>query len=112
MGKGNKGNKFAYKNRSKGDYYEYKTIHILEADGWYVIRAGGSLGMFDFIAVKYGEPLRLIQCKSTVLKYPAYINLYHDVMLDIQNFKAPDYAQKELWIWYYRRKDPEIRIIT
>ena len=105
------GNLLAYKNRGKGDYYEHKTIKLLKSQGYYVIRAGGSLGTFDFLAIKYGEPLRMIQCKSTILKFPAYISLFNDATLDIQNFKSPVFASKELWIWYKFKKDPEIRRI-
>ena len=102
----------AGKNRKKGDRQEYKTRDKLEADGYYVIRAGGSLGMFDFLAVKYGEPLRLIQVKSTKLLPTKLSTIYDLAIAAIEKFEAPSYAVKEFWIWYYRKKEPEIRWIN
>ena len=39
---------------------------LLEADDWIVIRAPGSLGIFDLAAMKRKETNRLIEVKSTV----------------------------------------------
>lgn len=38
---------------------------LLEADGWFVIRAPGSLGFADLVALKAGETPRLIEVKGT-----------------------------------------------
>lgn len=38
---------------------------LLEADGWFVIRAPGSLGVADLCALKAGEQPRLIESKAT-----------------------------------------------
>lgn len=38
---------------------------LLEQDDWVVIRAPGSLGIFDLAAMKAGETNRLIEVKST-----------------------------------------------
>lgn len=96
------------KNRKKGDRYEYKTRDILIENGHFVIRAGGSLGKFDFLAFKESSQLRLIQVKSTMNPKMNFTK----VIEQIEQFKQPYYAQKELWIWYYRKRDPEIRMIA
>lgn len=51
-------------NRKRGDYLERQTKAALEAHGWFVVRAAGSLGAADLVALK-GEfrPL-LIACKT------------------------------------------------
>lgn len=116
-------NPLAYKNRGKGDRYEYKTRDILENDGYYVIRAGGSLGKFDFLAFKVGSFLKLIQIKSfkpnkeqkkkIKAGYPINLLFYAQkkIIADLETFEAPFYAVKELWTWYYFKKDPEIKEI-
>lgn len=97
----------AGKNRKKGDRYEYKTRDILLSNDFFVIRAGGSLGMFDFLAFKSSSQLRLIQVKSTVDPKKNFTK----VIEQLEQFKEPYYAQKELWIWRYYAKDPEIKVI-
>lgn len=55
-------------NRARGDYLERQTVHALRRYGWLVIRAGGSLGPADLVAVRkaHGRPVVLIiQCKIT-----------------------------------------------
>jgi len=37
---------------------------LLEADDWFVVRAAGSLGNADLVALKRGAPPRLIEVKS------------------------------------------------
>jgi Holliday junction resolvase len=42
---------------------DYKKLR--EADGWVCLRAPASLGAFDLVAMKAGEPTQLIEMKST-----------------------------------------------
>jgi Holliday junction resolvase len=51
-------------NRTRGDYFERKTAGYLRMRGWLVVRAAGSIGAFDLVAIPegYGAPW-LIQCK-------------------------------------------------
>lgn len=50
---------------SKGINKERQLKRELEADGWWVGRAAGSLGDADLVALKAGETPRLIEVKST-----------------------------------------------
>lgn len=59
-------------NRSRGDYLEYQTRTGLRRYGWVVVRAGGSLGVADLVALQYRRAPWLIQCKilGPGRKYP------------------------------------------
>jgi Holliday junction resolvase len=99
----------AGRNRKRGDRNEYKTRDRLVESGYHVTRAAGSLGPFDFIAFKVGSNMRLIQSKSfkPSLKVKKFYPLKKIIEL-VTQFQAPDYAKKEVWIWHYRRREPEI----
>jgi Holliday junction resolvase len=49
----------------RGHNRERAVAAVLTADGWIVIRAAGSLGDIDLVALKAGHPIRLIEVKST-----------------------------------------------
>lgn len=50
-------------NRQRGDYFERQTRDALEAHGWFVIRAAGSLGPADIVALRQGNTPLLVSCK-------------------------------------------------
>lgn len=50
---------------SRGIQRERQVRKLLEADGWWVCRAAGSLGDADLVALKHGHHPRLIEVKST-----------------------------------------------
>lgn len=50
-------------NRERGDYLERQTARALRQYGWIVVRAGGSLGCADLVAIRVGKKALLIQCK-------------------------------------------------
>lgn len=52
-------------NRQRGDYLERQTRAALARYGWVVIRAGGSLGCADLVALRLGKRPLLVQCKVT-----------------------------------------------
>lgn len=67
--------------KAKGSRLEREYRHKLEADGWWVIRAGGSLGLFDLVALSKTK-IRLISVKP---------NIMPEDVLPIENFdNAPD----------------------
>ena len=49
----------------RGHDRERAIKRCLEEEGWIVLRAPGSLGLFDLVALKAGHMTRLIECKST-----------------------------------------------
>jgi len=50
-------------NRRAGDYLERQTKAALAAQGWWVIRAAGSFGEADIVALRTGMASMLISCK-------------------------------------------------
>lgn len=57
----------------KGYLFERRVRRLLESQGYYVIRASGSRGPFDLVALKDGEKPLLIQCKVSKAKSKAKI---------------------------------------
>lgn len=53
------------RNARFGADRERQVKKLLEADGFYVTKAGGSLGVADLVALKAGCAPRLVQVKST-----------------------------------------------
>lgn len=49
-------------NRHRGDYFERQTRDALNAYGWLVVRAAGSMGPCDLVALRAGKAL-LVSCK-------------------------------------------------
>lgn len=49
---------------SFGHERERKLKRLLEGDGWIVVRAAGSLGIADLVALKLGHTPKLIEVKS------------------------------------------------
>lgn len=50
-------------NRQRGDYLERQTRAALEVCGWIVVRAAGSLGVADLVALRAGNRPLLVSCK-------------------------------------------------
>jgi Holliday junction resolvase len=50
---------------ARGRAREREVKKKLEADGWFVIKAGGSLGEMDLVALKSGQRGKAIEVKST-----------------------------------------------
>lgn len=59
------------KQRARGDYLERQTKAALEAFGWVVVRAAGSLGAADLLAIRAGFRPLLVACKITGYLRPA-----------------------------------------
>lgn len=51
-------------NYRAGSDLERAAKHVLEAEGWFVVRAAGSKGPVDLVAMGNGQVL-LIQCKTS-----------------------------------------------
>jgi Holliday junction resolvase len=55
----------ANSNRQRGDYFERQTRDALRAHGWVVVRAAGSLGPADIVALRGDKKPLLVSCKVT-----------------------------------------------
>lgn len=53
------------RNRAAGDRFEYRVRDTFRARGWFVVRAAGSLGPVDLVALKRGQPAVLLSCKTS-----------------------------------------------
>jgi len=86
------------KNYLTGRAYEYKAKKVLEEDGYTVIRAAGSHGLWDLIAVRGTEPVRCIQIKRT--KSPGGVKQLFGRFKPQVNGDASTHYVHELWVWY------------
>ena len=80
-------------------------MRILEAAGYHVTRAAGSLGMFDVVAIN-SQGMRLIQVKTNRDASPVEretIALFDGL---------PANATKEVWIFRDYAREPLIKTIS
>lgn len=89
--------------KAKGARQERKARRILEAAGYYVVKSGGSLGMFDLVALGPRD-VRLIQVKSNRRPGPVEREA-------IEQFLCPAYARKEVWVFHDYARTPTIECI-
>lgn len=78
-------------SKRKGSRAELRCIRILEAAGYNCTKAGGSLGLFDIIAIGPRE-VRCIQVKAG--KRPYLPPLEREA---IELLAVPENCSKELW---------------
>jgi Holliday junction resolvase-like predicted endonuclease len=90
--------------KRKGSRQERRARKILEAAGYLVTKAGGSLGLFDLIA-ENRQGVRHVQVKSNRLPSPVERE-------DMQAAKAnlPTNSTIEIWIFYDGKENREPRI--
>jgi Holliday junction resolvase len=89
--------------KAKGARAERRARAILEARGWTVIRAGGSLGPFDLVAVSRSG-LRLLQIKCN--RGPG--RRERAALAAFNNM--PRGATRELWLFRDRNRTPQIEV--
>lgn len=89
------------KTKRKGTRAEHRAVKILEAAGYCCTRAGGSLGLFDVVAIG-GLDIRLIQVKAGTARLSAIERE------QIQALRVPINASKEAWRFPDRCRTPLI----
>lgn len=87
--------------KAKGSRNERRTIKLLESQGYYCTKSGGSLGMWDIIAFNRNH-IRLIQSKTN--RPPPKCEM--DTMSSFSIY--PPGTTKELWIWKDHQRSPEV----
>lgn len=90
-------------SKAKGNRNELKTVHLLKSIGYTCTKSGGSLGIWDVIAL-HPTHMRLIQVKSNDPPGPAE---REKLMLH----RAPMGASKEIWIWVDRESRPKVEVL-
>jgi hypothetical protein len=89
--------------KAKGSRRERQARMILELAGYHVVKAGGSLGVFDPVALG-PQGARLVQVKSNEKPRPAERER-------LELFPCLPYCSKELWVFYDRQKEPAIEVL-
>jgi len=97
-----KRSKAGINKQNKGSRNERRAKKELEQDGYYVSKAGGSLGLWDLVCFDMSH-LRLIQVKTNYCRVAEREQL--------KEFEAPDFAVKELWVYKDRVAVAEKTII-
>jgi Holliday junction resolvase len=87
--------------KAKGARAERRTIQVLTAAGYWCIKAGGSLGPFDVVAIGAGD-MRFIQVKSGDQRCS---ELERERMTSVP---MPSWASAEIWRWPDRAREPLI----
>ncbi len=89
--------------KAKGSRRERQARKLLEATGHYMVKAGGSLGIFDLVALG-PTGARLIQVKSN--EKPRLAERER-----LAQFPRFPFASKELWVFYDRIREPVIELL-
>ncbi len=84
---------------------ELKTRDLLIADGYDVTKSGGSLGLFDLLAVGPID-LRMIQVKAN--RKPGKPE--RERLEAYGRNKLPNYATAEIWVWRDYAREPDILV--
>lgn len=102
----------------KGRELEHRARKRLEAQGYYVVRAAASLGLWDLVAIarrnkgaawttlqEWG-PMRVVQVRSN--RRPRS----HEMRkLRHWHLRAPYLVRCEVWVWRDRKPAPEIEVL-
>jgi len=92
----------AINGKAKGNRLERRCVNFLEGRGYACTKSGGSLGVWDIVAIS-PEQILLIQVKAN--RKPR-----KPERLKMQAFRAPPNCTKQLWI--YEDGFPNAPIIT
>ena len=90
--------------KRKGARAEHKAMRLLEAAGYSCVRAGGSLGMFDVIAIGQFD-IRCLQVKSGG-EYCSHVE--RELMREC---RVPVNCSREIWRFPDRCKAPLIEVL-
>ncbi len=89
--------------KAKGSRRERQAPRILETAGYFVVKAGGSLGCWNLVALG-PQGARLVQVKSNKKPRPAERER-------LQLFPRLPYTSKEVWVFYNRKREPVIELL-
>lgn len=89
--------------KAKGSRNEGRSRDLLKAQGFEVLKAGGSLGVFDLVGISPREVL-LVQVKSNAWPPSREIKA-------IEAFDCPGNCRKLVHRWNDRQASPEVREI-
>ena len=90
-------------SKQKGNRNEHRSMARDRAAGALVLRAGGSLGLFDYIAL-FPDYVRLVQVKSN--RWPGKTE-----MEALSTFRPPHYGRKIIERWDDYAREPKVKEI-
>ncbi len=90
--------------KAKGSKNERRSIAILEADGYVCTKAGGSLGIWDVIAIGADS---IVLCQVKTNAWPGSVE-----MDCLRRFRCPANARKVVHRWRDRQRLPDLREVT
>lgn len=91
--------------KAKGTRAEHRAMRILEAAGYSCVRAGGSLGMFDVIAIGRLD-IRCLQVKAGDGNYCSKVE--RELMRECS---VPPNCSREIWRFPDRCRQPLIEVL-
>ena len=91
------------KVKRRGYIVERKVRKIFEKFGWYVVKAGASLGFADLVCLKRGKCL-LIQVKSTRKKVLYYDDYMKKKLAGFDFYVVVDFAYRKIVITKPKKK--------
>lgn len=86
---------------AKGRRLEHRSRRLLEAAGYAVVRAAGSLGTWDLVGLSPAG-VALVQVKANRPPSPADLE-------GLRDFPAPPNTVKLVHVWRDRQRAPDIR---
>lgn len=89
--------------KAKGNRNERRSRDILEASGYRVTKAGGSLGVWDLIGIGSRD---IVLCQVKTRDWPGSVE-----MEEITLFTCPPNCRKLLHRWRDRERLPDVREI-
>lgn len=89
--------------KAKGTRNERRAKATLEAESWLVVRAAGSLGLFDLVALHVDHGVKLIQVKTNRRPGGKELN-------PLRSFLCYPW-RKEVWVYWDGRRDPDVMSI-
>lgn len=90
--------------KAKGSRAERRTVRLLEEQGFICTKAGGSLGLFDVVAVG-PESVRLVQVKSGEAR------LSRQERIAILAVRVPGNVTREYWRYPDYAPGPTIEVL-
>jgi Holliday junction resolvase len=90
--------------KAKGTKNEHRSMRLFESLGYECMRAAGSHGVFDFVAI---GPLDVILCQVKTRDWPSLLE-----METIENFITPANCRKLVHRWRDHQRLPDVREVN
>ena len=96
---------------ARGRRKEYDVLRRLRAAGWHAQRTAGSHGLFDVVAIKGGQPVKLVQVKYTKRPGLAWADAnWHSLAAFGRDSSIP--ADVEAWVYRFGVAAPQVWVPT